>query len=392
MKVRILVVEDEAIVRKDLAERIKELGYEVSGLAGSADEALRKAGEDRPDIVLMDIMLGEGKDGIDCAAEMRASMDIPVIYLTAYADDQTLERAKKTEPLGYILKPFEDRDIRSVVEMAMYSHGMKKRLREAQEQLIQSAKMASIGNLASGIAHELRNPLSIILAGIECVSLMKSSDPLFESALSRIRGSVARANKIIVELLKFSRSSRIESVPVDIRQAAGDAISLLEAGARSRGIRITADFAASGCVVNGDISLMRQVFFNLLTNALDACSFGCEVQVKVKESPGEDGAAEVLAEVSDTGAGMDAGMKQKIFDAFFTTKEPGQGTGLGLSITHMIIERHGGKIRVASEPGKGSVFSIALPSFADESVITAGSAATREDRCGAEEKDSVDRR
>lgn len=130
---RILVVEDEGIVRKDVAERLRYLGYEVIASVGSAADALKKAEEARPDLVLLDIMLSGQEDGIPCAEEIRRRFDIPVVYLTAYADPKTLERAKVTGPYGYILKPFEERDLQSGIEMALYKYGMERRLRESEE-------------------------------------------------------------------------------------------------------------------------------------------------------------------------------------------------------------------------------------------------------------------
>jgi two-component system, sensor histidine kinase len=360
MTKRILVVEDEGITRKDIVERLANLGYEVAAAVGSAEEALQKAEKTKPDLALMDIILKGEMDGISCAGEMRSRFDLPVVYLTALADEQTLERAKLTGPFGYLLKPFDDRDLQPAIEIALYKHGMERRLRETQQQLFQSEKMASVGNLASGIAHEIRNPLGIILAGVECIGQMNVDEPFFRAAIGKIKESVLRANKIIVDLLKFSRSSSNEFLPVDLRQVAAEALALLEPRAKTAGVRVEKQFAFEDCIVSADMSLMRQVFFNLIANALDACKAGCVVTVVIRRNGQADGNT-VSAEIADTGEGMGPDILKKIFDPFFTTKEPGKGTGLGLSITHMIVERHGGSIEARSEQGKGSSFTIALP-------------------------------
>src|SRR5215510_5593399 len=127
-KIRMLVVEDERIVSMDLQARLKTMGYAVAGAAVSGEEAIQKAETLRPDMVLMDIMLDGALDGIQAAEIIRSRYAIPVIYLTAYADPATLERAKITEPFGYILKPFEERELHGHIEIALYKHRMEKKL------------------------------------------------------------------------------------------------------------------------------------------------------------------------------------------------------------------------------------------------------------------------
>jgi PAS domain S-box-containing protein/putative nucleotidyltransferase with HDIG domain len=131
-KERILVVEDERIVAEDIKLRLNGLAYIVCGIAFSGEEAVKKIEELRPDLVLMDIILEGSMDGIEAALFVKSRFGIPVIYLTAYADDKTLERAKMTEPFGYLLKPFEDRDLKTTIEMALYKFRMEKMLRESE--------------------------------------------------------------------------------------------------------------------------------------------------------------------------------------------------------------------------------------------------------------------
>jgi CheY-like chemotaxis protein len=126
---RLLIVEDERIVAEDLQELLKRLNYQVVGIASSGEEAIQKAEETRPDLVLMDIRLNGELDGIQAAETIWTHYNVPVTYLTAYADDSTLERAKATMPFGYILKPFEERDLRTTIEIALYKHGMESTLK-----------------------------------------------------------------------------------------------------------------------------------------------------------------------------------------------------------------------------------------------------------------------
>ncbi len=143
-KAQIMVVEDEGIVAMEIEMRLKELGYVVSAVVASGDQAIEKVAEMRPDLVLMDIKLRGEVDGVEAAEQIRVRFDIPVVYLTAYADENTLQRAKITEPFGYILKPFEERELRTAIEMALYRHTMGKKLKESERWL--AATLKSVGD------------------------------------------------------------------------------------------------------------------------------------------------------------------------------------------------------------------------------------------------------
>jgi PAS domain S-box-containing protein len=142
--VKILVVEDESIVAMDIKHRAEGLGYSVTGITPSGEGAIKKASETVPDLVLMDIVLKGDMDGVEAAQKIRDTLDIPVVYLTAYSDEKTLKRAKVTEPFGYIIKPFEDRELHSAVEVALYKHKMESKLKESEKWL--STTLESIGD------------------------------------------------------------------------------------------------------------------------------------------------------------------------------------------------------------------------------------------------------
>ncbi|MFQ5975368.1 MAG: PAS domain S-box protein [Candidatus Hydrothermarchaeales archaeon] len=166
-KTQILVVEDERIVAEDIKRTLQNLGYVVPSVVSSGKEALKKAEEYNPDLVLMDIVLQGKINGIDAASQIRSRFNIPVVYLTAYADEKTLERARITEPFGYIIKPFEDRELRATIEMALYKHRIEKRLKESEEWL--STTLRSIGDALIATDTEGRviflNPVAQALTG-----------------------------------------------------------------------------------------------------------------------------------------------------------------------------------------------------------------------------------
>ena len=128
-----MIVEDNSIVAKDIQNSLKTLGFDVCASVPSGEEALEKTEEQRPDLVLMDIMLKGEMNGTEAAEQIRSRFSIPVIYLTAYADEEILEKAKVTEPFGYIIKPFEEKELNTAIEMALYKHKMEKRLKESEE-------------------------------------------------------------------------------------------------------------------------------------------------------------------------------------------------------------------------------------------------------------------
>lgn len=130
---KIMIAEDEGIVAEDIRRSLQNLGYVVSSVVSSGKAAVEKAQENNPDLVLMDIVLQGEMDGIEAAEQIRSRFDIPIVYLTAYSDEKTLERAKLTEPFGYIIKPFKERELHINIEIALYEHKMEKKLKESKE-------------------------------------------------------------------------------------------------------------------------------------------------------------------------------------------------------------------------------------------------------------------
>ncbi len=164
---QVLVVEDEGIVAKDIENTLKKLGYAVPAIASSGEEAIKKATETLPDLVLMDIVLEGYMDGVEAAEQIRDRFDIPVVYLTAYTDNKTLQRAKITEPYGYILKPFSERELYTAIEMALYKHQMERKLRESEQWLVTTLKSigdAVIATDAGGFV-TFMNPVAEALTG-----------------------------------------------------------------------------------------------------------------------------------------------------------------------------------------------------------------------------------
>jgi two-component system NtrC family sensor kinase len=228
-----------------------------------------------------------------------------------------------------------------------------------QEQLVQSGKMAAVGTLTSGIAHELNNPLNNI--GLTTEALLDDfesyTDEERRRMLDQIYTQVERASSTVKNLLDFTRKDRSAFTALDVAEVTASAGRLAGNEALLAGVVWRWDLGDELPRIRGNPHDLQQVFLNLFLNAIQAMPEGGELGVRARV----DGERFVRVDVSDTGVGIGAEHLEEIFDPFFTTKQPGEGTGLGLSVSHGIIEKHGGRIAVESEPGKGTTFSVYLP-------------------------------
>ncbi len=233
------------------------------------------------------------------------------------------------------------------------------------EQLIQSHKLAAIGELSSGIAHEINNPLAIIGQETEWVNHLLQSDELrnfnqvhdLTDSLREITRQVERCKDITLRLLNFARKMEPLLQRVDVNRLIEDMIKLVDRETRQQNITIVRRFQKDLPPVVSDAPLLRQVILNLLNNA--AYAIQKDGAITLTTRPADHGQVEIL--VTDTGSGIRKEDLGKIFNPFFTTKPPGKGTGLGLSICHRIIVKLGGRISVTSELGHGTTFTIRLP-------------------------------
>jgi C4-dicarboxylate-specific signal transduction histidine kinase len=236
-------------------------------------------------------------------------------------------------------------------------------LRDKQEQLVQAGKMATLGELTTGVAHELNNPLNniglFVGNAIDLMELGASERARVLRELKNAMGQVRKASEIISHLRTFGRAAPVSREPVKLNTVIERALSLMQEQLRLRQIEVTVDFCAQDAVVIGNPIQLEQVFINLLNNSRDAVAHELERRIYVCCSMSE-GMAEVR--FCDSGPGIPEGLEQRIFDPFFTTKEVGEGTGLGLSITYSIIKDHEGTIAVEKTPPEGgAVFVIRLP-------------------------------
>jgi PAS domain S-box-containing protein len=494
----ILIVEDEQIVAKDIQQTLDELGYDAFAIASSAEDAIDRASARCPDLVLMDIRIKGKRDGIETARILKTRFGIPVVYLTAHADDATIERAKTTEPHGYLVKPVKSAELHSVVEVSLYKHEMEKRLRERErwfsttlrsiadavitvdlagivtfmnpaaealtgclagnaigkpardilrlmkdnvaeadetplatalrenravdlqelsllniatgalrlindsaapvidrgetigavmvfrdvteqknlrKQLELADRLASLGTMSAGVAHEVNNPLAVIMANAAYIAeelaryraeLGDAPPPVagrrlgeIAQALSDVQSAANRIACIVSDLRAFSRPAQPSATLIDVASCLDWAIRTTSHELRHRAKVVTR--LSEVPAVRGDEARLAQVFINLLVNAAHAINPGNAEQNEVAIATSTDESGWGVVEITDTGEGIPKENLPRIFEPFFTTKAGGEGTGLGLSICHGIVTSLGGRLLVESQVGKGTKFLVLLP-------------------------------
>ncbi len=228
-------------------------------------------------------------------------------------------------------------------------------VKQMQEQLRRTERLAELGTLASGMAHEIGTPMNVIQGRAEYLLQRTTEEPI-KKGLATIIAQVERITKIMNQLLTFARRRPIERKPMDLKKTIADCLDIVQERLKQHRVEVETSYAEPLPLVHADPDQMSQVLLNLVLNAIQAMPEGGRLSLALEpEGPG------MKLSVADTGSGMPAETLNKIFDPFFTTKDVGAGTGLGLTVVHGIVEDHGGAIHVDSVPGRGTTFTIHLP-------------------------------
>lgn len=502
----VLVVEDEALIADDLQRTLRRLGYHVPSTAGTGAEAVELASQLKPSLVLMDIHLNGGMDGIEAAELVRSRHNVPVVFLTSYSDDATLQRAMKSQPYSYLLKPFNEGALRTAIEVALNRHRLEsalaakeewfrttlhaiadaviavddaevvtfvnhsaehtlaagrdslvgkplhevfsltdasgqpldsalnqalasrqtvhpqaaarlKRLanlpsldvdhcaspilddsqallgavvvfrditeaKALEEQVRRSERLASLGTLSAGIAHEINNPLSAITLNTDAldealVNIAGHVEPLQRVApvvnLS-VRGELERARealrdsrlglqrvcRIINSVRRFTRAEAVERHAFSLQGLVDTGLELMRiVVTRHSRLEVLHQPAPLVFVDEGEF---LQVLSNLLSNASFAVKNLPRGQACITVKTSRNAKGQAVLEVVDNGIGISPAVLARVFDPFFTTKPVGEGTGLGLSISHRIVAGFNGDLTLASNaPAAGTTARIVLP-------------------------------
>ncbi len=394
----VLVVDDNPQILHFL-EQMLQHDYEVS-TANDARDALARLRERPFDLIVSDVMM-PGPDGIALCQTLKEDPDLrhtPLILLTARASLDSKLTGFAAGADDYLTKPFHPDELKARIAALLRMRRMEsdlrkshdelgiayKELRDAQAQLVHSEKMAALGTLVAGVAHEINNPVSFIHSSIDLIvdsigelkeildRTLHSDDA--SSALSLLRDEMAkddrftnlldnaaickdgaqRAARIVKDLRTFSRPGNSGIQPTNLHDSLEQSLRLLQGEFKGR-VAIHREFGDLP-LVHCDGGQISQVFLNLLANALQAIPDKGDVTLRTRAN-----GATVDVEVADSGPGMSDETAARIFDPFFTTKEVGKGTGLGLSIVRSLVNAHGGDIRVDSSPGHGTTFTVTLP-------------------------------
>ena len=272
----------------------------------------------------------------------------------------TLENALLQSQIADYIEDIEERNIKLEQEITD-----RKRAEEIQkrlhEDLMQAEKLAAVGTFVAGIAHEVKNPLAIIIQGIEYLKTSSGSDPLLVDAVERIRKSAQRADTIVKGLLSFTRQISMQTEKVEITPVIEETLSFVENQINTKHITVIRQYSPDAPPVSIDSDQIKQAFANILLNSVEAMEDGGTMTIAVRQTSNEAGEPYLQVSFGDMGCGIPADKIEKVFDPFFTTKDDLGNTGLGLSITKGIIDKHHGTIRIDSKLQEGTHVVIELP-------------------------------
>lgn len=366
---RIMVVEDERIVALHIRQQLEKLGYEVPAVVASGEQALRSIDRDRPDLILMDIRIDGSIDGIETASRVPPEYRIPVVYLTAYSEEATLNRARATTPHGYLLKPFSERELHATIQMALERNKAEKARETQEEQLHQAQKLEAIGQLAGGVAHDFNNLLAVIQGNLELMQERAPSPEMSEMIGDALKAA-GRGTSLTQQLLSYSRRQPLMPQILEIPNLVTELTSLLR---RLLGetIEIQTRLPDGMWKIRADQNQLESALINLAVNARDAMPDGGTLSIEGTntkiDGPRPELAGDVTqgryasVAVSDTGTGMPDDVAERALEPFYTTKPQGKGTGLGLSQVFGFVRQSGGAMQISSALGAGTRVELLFP-------------------------------
>jgi signal transduction histidine kinase len=399
LNAKILVVEDEMLVAEDIAGRLRRLGYQVTDIVESGEEAIASVLNNPPHLVLMDIVLAGEMDGIETAEMIRKHKQIPIVYLTAYGDKKTLNRSKITDPYGYVIKPFDEQQLNTTIEIALNKYQAEDKIRKSLADSESARKLAEEivelkNQYISMISHELRQPISQILLSAETLELSQEKFDVQKKNqyLQFIQNAAENMEEMVQYMLFLARSERghfkVNRQSLNLEFFCQKVINQLQISQDKSAPIILAINPEIKSHIFLDKQLLHRILNNLLANAIKYSPNGGTISLVLyierlakhpentslnngdhsQEYNNDDtNYAQLIIQVQDHGIGIPEADIERLFEPFHRCSNVQQikGNGLGLSIVKKAVELQGGTISVQSEVGVGTTFTVSLPLILD---------------------------
>jgi len=385
---KILIVEDDAVSALLLQKALEKNNHEILGIADSGEKALELLTLNHADIVMMDINLAGELDGIKTTEIINEKYDIPVVYLSASSDAETLNKVVGTNPSAYVIKPFNIRELNMVIELAIFKDRKEKELQKLNNELEEKVKQRTVelydankeltkalekereinelkSRIVLNVSHGFKTPLTSILSSAQLLQIYAEKDHPFKVKIAKhagkIENSVRALNNLLTSVLFFGKADadQMKFRPKKMFMGAfvKELMDTIKAGMEND-IKINTEFENLPKTLTSDSELLHQIFENLLSNAVKYSSDGQEVDFKIAFEDGK-----LISSIQDRGIGIPKSEQNQLFDRFFRARNVGiiEGSGLGLSIAKKCIEVLKGDIEFESAENKGTIFKFIIP-------------------------------
>jgi signal transduction histidine kinase len=385
---KILIVEDDAVSALLLQKALEKNNHEILGIADSGEKALELLTLNHADIVMMDINLAGELDGIKTTEIINEKYDIPVVYLSASSDAETLNKVVGTNPSAYVIKPFNIRELNMVIELAIFKDRKEKELQKLNNELEEKVKQRTVelydankeltkalekereinelkSRIVLNVSHGFKTPLTSILSSAQLLQIYAEKDHPFKVKIAKhagkIENSVRALNNLLTSVLFFGKADadQMKFRPKKMFMGAfvKELMDTIKAGMEND-IKINTEFENLPKTFTSDSELLHQIFENLLSNAVKYSSDGQEVDFKIAFEDGK-----LISSIQDRGIGIPKSEQNQLFDRFFRARNVGilEGSGLGLSIAKKCIEVLKGDIEFESAENKGTIFKFIIP-------------------------------
>ncbi|MDG1278785.1 MAG: ATP-binding protein [Algoriphagus sp.] len=385
---KILIVEDDAVSALLLQKALEKNKHEILGIADSGEKALELLTQNHADIVMMDINLAGELDGIKTTEIINEKYDIPVVYLSASSDAETLNKVVGTNPSAYVIKPFNIRELNMVIELAIFKDRKEKELQKLNNELEEKVKQRTVelydankeltkalekereinelkSRIVLNVSHGFKTPLTSILSSAQLLQIYGEKDHPFKVKIAKhagkIENSVRALNNLLTSVLFFGKADadQMKFRPKKMFMGAflKELMDTLNAG-KENDVEIKMETGNIPKTLTTDSELLYQIFENLLSNAIKYSSDGQKVDFNISFENGQ-----LISTIRDQGIGIPKSEQDQLFDRFFRAKNVGiiEGSGLGLSIVKKCIEVMKGTIEFESVEGKGTTFKVTIP-------------------------------